>query len=95
MLALDSQAPQTRVDDGRHRANLLVALVPNDPSVCLAKYLYYFLLAQKDRLLVPLMLGTANVSLKEKDIAGVEVELPPLSEQQRIVAWIDAKRNRA
>ena len=44
-------------------ANLLVALLPNDSSVCNAKYLYHLLMARKDELLVPLMLGTANVSL--------------------------------
>jgi type I restriction enzyme S subunit len=70
-------------------ANLLVALLPKDPSVCDAKYLYHLLMARKDELLVPLMLGTANVSLKEKDIAGVSVQLPPLPEQRRIVAQIE------
>jgi hypothetical protein len=71
-------------------ANLLVALLPNDSSVCNAKYLYHLLMARKDELLVPLMLGTANVSLKEKDIAEVEIVLPPLAEQRRIVARIEA-----
>ncbi len=46
-------------------------------------------MARKDDLLVPLMLGTANVSLKEEDIANVEIPLPPLSEQRRIVARIE------
>ncbi|BET67912.1 hypothetical protein ASA1KI_28300 [Opitutales bacterium ASA1] len=46
-------------------------------------------MAQKDQLLVPLMLGTANVSLKEKDIANVEIPLPPLAEQRRVVARIE------
>lgn len=70
-------------------ANLLVALTPKDHSTCNAKYLYYLLMAQKDTLLVPLMQGTANVSLKEKDIATVEIPLPPLSDQQRIVERIE------
>jgi len=70
-------------------ANLLVALVPKDPSICDAKYLYHLLMAQKDILLVPLMQGTANVSLKEKDIAAVEISLPTLTEQQRVVARIE------
>jgi type I restriction enzyme S subunit len=70
-------------------ANLLVALKPNDPSVSDAKYLYHLLMVQKDELLVPLMQGTANVSLKELDIAGVEIPLPPLAEQQRVVARIE------
>lgn len=70
-------------------ANLLVALSPKDSSVCNAKYLYHLLMARKDALLVPLMQGTANVSLKVKDIATVEIPLPPLTEQQRIVAQIE------
>lgn len=70
-------------------ANLLVALLPNDTSLCDAQYLYHLLMTQKDRLLVPLMQGTANVSLKEQDIANVEIPLPPLSEQRRVVARIE------
>ena len=70
-------------------ANLLVALLPNDPSVCDAQYLFHLLMTKKDELLVPLMQGTANVSLKEQDIAGVEILLPPVAEQRRIVARID------
>jgi type I restriction enzyme S subunit len=35
------------------------------------------------------MIGTANVSLKEKDIASVVISLPPLDEQRRIVARIE------
>jgi type I restriction enzyme S subunit len=46
-------------------------------------------MTKKDDLLVPLMLGTANVSLKEKDISGVEIILPSLAEQRRIVARIE------
>jgi type I restriction enzyme S subunit len=54
-----------------------------------APRLSHLLMARKDELLVPLMLGTANVSLKQRDIAGVEIPLPPLSQQQRIVARIE------
>ena len=70
-------------------ANLLVALLPKDAALCNAKYLYYLLNTKKDEYFVPLMLGTANVSLKHRDIAGVEVPLPPLSEQRRIVAKVE------
>lgn len=71
-------------------ANLLVALIPKDPKLCDAKYLYFLLQAKKDYLLVPLMQGTANVSLKVQDIAGVEVSLPPFAKQRRIVAKIES-----
>jgi type I restriction enzyme S subunit len=70
-------------------ASLLVALMPKDPTVCSAKYLYHLLTAKKDDYFVPLMLGTANVSLKEKDIANVEIPIPSLNEQQRIVTRIE------
>jgi hypothetical protein len=70
-------------------ANLLVALLPNDSTICDAKYLYHLLMTQKDELLVPLMQGTANVSLKERDIAGVEITLPSLTDQRRVVARIE------
>jgi type I restriction enzyme S subunit len=67
----------------------MVALLPRSACDCDAKYLHLLLSAKKDQLLVPLMLGTANVSLKERDIAGVEVYLPPLPEQRRVVARIE------
>src|SRR5713101_1945316 len=70
-------------------ANLLVALIPNDLRVCDAKYLYYLLMAKKNEYFVPLMSGTANVSLKIQDIADVNMLLPPLEEQRRIVAQIE------
>src|SRR5262249_8186637 len=71
-------------------ANLMVALVPKDPQICNAQYLYHLLMAKKDEYFVPLMLGTANVSLKEKDIAGVDVPVPPVSEQKRLVQLIES-----
>lgn len=66
-------------------ANLLLALLPHKEGPADAEYLYWYLTAKKDEVLVPLMRGTANVSLKEKDVANVVVPLPPLPEQQRIV----------
>src|SRR2546426_12563376 len=45
-------------------ANLLVALIPYDLNFCDPKYLYHLFMAKKDEYFVPLMSGTANVSLK-------------------------------
>lgn len=70
-------------------ANLLVALTPKKDAPVIAKYLYFLLGAQKDKLLVPLMMGTANVSLKPKDIADVEIELPPIEDQKRIIELVE------
>ncbi len=75
-------------------ANLLVALLP-DQTKCSAKFLYYLLTTKKDTLLVPLMQGTSNVSLKVDDISGVLVELPPLQEQRRIAERIEYLLNKA
>src|SRR5438552_16535948 len=73
----DAALHRVHYQEGRFAlANLLVALLPNDPLACDAKYLYHLLMTRKDELLVPLMQGTANVSLKEKDIASVEISLP-------------------
>ena len=86
----DAALHRVHYQDGRFAlANLLVALLPKDPNLCEAKYLYHLLMAKKEEYLVPLMLGTANVSLKIEDIAGVEIPLPPLAEQRRIVARIE------
>lgn len=86
----DAALHRVHFQDGKFAlANLLVALIPRDPTICDAKYLYHLLQAQKDDLFVPLMLGTANVSLKERDIASVEIPLPSLAEQRRIVARIE------
>jgi hypothetical protein len=86
----DAALHRVHFQDGKFAlANLLVALLPNTDSGCDAKYLYHLLTARKDELLVPLMQGTANVSLKEQDIAGVEIPLPPLPEQRRMVARIE------
>ena len=87
----DAALHRVHYQDGKFAlANLLVALLPNENSKCFAKYLYHFLMTRKNELLVPLMQGTANVSLKEQDIAGVKIPLPPLAEQRRVVARIEA-----
>jgi len=70
-------------------ADLLVALLPRNPDICDARYLYHLLMARKNEYFIPLMFGTANVSLKENDIANVEIPLPTLTEQQRMVARIE------
>ena len=66
-------------------ANIMVALIPKKPEICYPKYLFHLLMAKKDQCLVPLMKGTANVSLKERDIANLQLSFPPVNEQRKIV----------
>lgn len=46
-------------------------------------YVYYFLLAHKDDVLVPLMRGAANVSLSLERLGALRIPLPALAEEQR------------
>lgn len=70
--------------------SILCACVNQAPDRVSARYAYYYLTAAKEHVLVPLMQGSANVSLKLSDIAGVEIPLPSVAEQQAIVAHLDA-----
>ena len=62
-------------------------LVPS--ADLLVEYLYYFLISSK-QLLNDLGTGTTFKEISGKTLATVDVPLPPLSEQQRIVAKLDA-----
>ncbi len=69
--------------------SILCACINRAPERVIARYAYYYLSARKESVLVPLMQGTANMSMKVADIAGVKIPLPPLPEQQAIVAKFD------
>lgn len=68
---------------------MLMGLIP-DAEVCDPRFLFWYLEALKDRLLVPLMTGTANVTLKPADLAHVRVTLPALDLQRHLAAHLDA-----
>jgi Type I restriction modification DNA specificity domain len=70
--------------------SILCACINRASERVLARYAYYYLTARKDSLLIPLMQGTANMSMKVVDIVGVEIPLPPLPKQQASVARLDA-----
>lgn len=70
-------------------ANTMCALFPKDKKRLNAKYLYYVLSHKKDELLVPLMKGAANVSMKPSDLESVYYPLPPISIQKKIVKELD------
>ena len=65
---------------------ILCAVIPNNPDELDARYLHQYLQFYKDTVLVPLMKGAANVSLSMKDIAGIEVPLPPIEKQRELSA---------
>lgn len=70
--------------------SILCACINREPERVMARYAYYYLSACKETALIPLMQGTANMSMKVADIFGVEIPLPPLAEQQALVARLDA-----
>lgn len=70
--------------------SILCACVNREPGRVMGRFAYYYLNARKDSVLVPLMQGTANMSMKVSDIAEVELPLPPLDQQRAIVARLDA-----
>jgi len=70
-------------------ANLLAAALVKDPSVLSPKFLTRYLNFTKDRLIVPLMTGAANMSISVDRLATVPVEFPPLAEQERSVKLLD------
>ena len=62
-------------------------ILPNDKFV--PEFLFYFLLAKKDEL-VAQATGNAQPNISQIKIKNTEVPVPPLAEQQRIVAQLDA-----
>jgi type I restriction enzyme S subunit len=65
--------------------SILCAVVPNDTDFLNPKYLHIYLSYLKDKLLVPLMRGAANVSLSISNIKTVEVIVPPVERQLEII----------
>lgn len=64
--------------------SILCAVIPSNPDELDARYLHQYLQFCKDTLLVPLMKGAANVSLSMRDIAKVEIPLPPIQKQKSL-----------
>jgi type I restriction enzyme, S subunit len=69
--------------------SILAAIIPKDENIINARYLQVYLQKNKNRVLVPLMKGAANVSLAIKDIANIEIPAPPRIEQEIILTKID------
>ena len=64
---------------------ILCAVIPNDYNILNPRFLHLYLHHNKDKVLVPLMRGAANVSLSVKDIKNVEIPLPPINIQNSII----------
>lgn len=69
--------------------SILCACVNREPERIMGRFVYYYLSACKDSVLIPLMQGTANMSMKVTDVAGVRLPLPPLDVQRAVVARLD------
>lgn len=65
--------------------NILCAVIPNDESFVLAKYLHIYLHWNREELLVSQMKGMANVSLPMNRIADVMVTVPSIEKQREII----------
>lgn len=66
--------------------NILCAVIPKNNQDLLAEYLYVYLMVYKDELLVPLMKGAANVAMTVNSLKGVEIKIPTVEQQKRIIA---------
>ncbi|HLR95015.1 MAG TPA: restriction endonuclease subunit S [Jiangellaceae bacterium] len=69
-------------------ANIITALQSKADAEVSMRYLWLLLDHGRDDIIVPLMKGTANVSLSQNSLASATVLLPPLDEQRRIVDLI-------
>lgn len=70
-------------------SNLLCAVMAKDKNQVNIKFLFELFMAMKDEYFIPLMKGTSNVSLNVTKIANVEIPLPPIKEQNKIVDLLD------
>ncbi len=65
--------------------SILCAVIPNNQNILIARYLHIYLQQYKDVLLVPLMKGAANVSLPMSRIADLQIDVPSLSKQHKVI----------
>lgn len=65
--------------------SILCAVIPNDKSKLSAEFLYRYLDFNKEKELVSRMRGMANVSLPIKEIADVDIPLPPIEHQKKLI----------
>ena len=66
-------------------ANTMCALFVNDECVVHPQYLYLFLSAMREELLVPLMCGATNVTMNSKQLEDVLIPVPEHTLQDEVV----------
>lgn len=65
--------------------SILCAVIPKDKTKLSAEFLYRYLDFNKEKELVGRMRGMANVTLPMKEIADVEIPLPPIEHQKKLI----------
>ena len=66
--------------------SILCAVIPKDEKRLNAKFLHIYFSYFKDQLIVPLMKGSANVSLSLGALAQLKIIVPPLEVQKRVIS---------
>lgn len=74
---------------------ILCAIIPKDKKELNAEYLYLFLDLNKEKELVGRMKGMANVTLPIKEIADIEIPLPPIHIQAMIIKKLTGQLSKA
>lgn len=73
----------------------VLTIKPERKSKVHVPYVYYFLLANKDDLLVPLMRGAANISLNIERLKNLKIPLPEdIEEQKSSVEHIELEKKK-
>lgn len=70
--------------------SILCAITPKDTKKVSAKYLYIYLSLNKEKLLVSLMKGAANVSLNINKLNTVQIPIPSIEVQRKIIETFDS-----
>jgi hypothetical protein len=70
-------------------ATTMCCLVSRDEKVLNPRFLYFMLDAVRNKLLVPLMAGATNVTMKSEQLRDVEIPLPSPEDQALMVRRID------
>lgn len=65
-----------------------VTAVPTDPQICTPEFLYYFMLSKQNEI-YGLQRGSGMPHVYAKDLALLEIGVPPLDEQSRIIETLD------